>query len=87
MSNSLTKEEIKELLAEVLDARRSIPADQHDLDHEWVKYKREKAIKRSKIWEKAKSTWLGWVLIAGTIGIGSWVGDHVISFFKRFGGH
>lgn len=51
----MDEERIKELFREVLDTHRSIPADQHYEDHNWIKEWRE--------WQKniSNSVWRGLV--------------------------
>lgn len=64
------------------EKRRRVDEETHFAQHAWLAAQIEREKERKERIEKAKATWLGWLLIAVTMGIGSSVWSH----FKKLAG-
>lgn len=90
---SVDREEMKDVLNEVLDERKSIGEEKHRLDHEFLGEWRERELKRERNRairiEKIKTQVGGWFVIALIISIGSGAWQlflHLITTSKTGGG-
>ena len=90
---SVERDEMKAVLNEVLDERKSISESTHRLDHEFIGEWRDRELKRERnraiIIEKIKAQVGGWFVIAMILGAGSITWQwfvHLINSVKNGGG-
>lgn len=73
-------DQLKSIFAEVLNERRSIDAETHRKDHEFLHVMMEKEEKRSELVEATKKQVLGWAMI-GAVGL---IGFSLLEHLKTF---
>ena len=78
MSDSMTKDDLRNVLNEVLVAHPSLDPDKHYEQHEWIELQIKKEKRAQERWEKVKVHVLGWGVVGLIGGIGAWVLSHII---------
>lgn len=79
---TVDRNEMKELLNEVLDERRTISEEKHVRHHDYLDYLEAKAKLKAERMEKIKTTVLGWFVITIIIGAGSVAWHGFVYFIK-----
>lgn len=77
----MDREQIKKALAEVLDARNSIDADDHRLHHNWLRDEIDRRRESKERWEKVRTHVYGWGAVTAVGGIVYMLGEGVKQFF------
>lgn len=79
---SVERDEMKAVLNEVLDERKSISESTHRRDHEFVGDLVARAKRKNERFEKVKTNVLGWLVITIILGAGSVVWQWFIHLMK-----
>jgi hypothetical protein len=78
----MTKEELREVMEEVLNHRRTIDDDRHDAHHRFIESELLRRERREAAWEKFRMSFIGGMALL-LIGALTWVGQLVIDALKR----
>lgn len=79
-------QEIKRVLNEVLDERRSVDSEEHATHHAFVKSLIVKQELRRQRFEKAQQHAIGWGVITLLSGLGYSIWQGFVAFYKSHGG-
>lgn len=82
----MDRNELKGLLNEILDERRSIDSQEHATHHAFVQTLITKQELRAQRIEKAKQHAIGWGVVMAISGFGYSLWQGFVAFFKSHGG-
>ena len=86
MAESITKEDLTEILEELLHKKAFIEEDSHKLDHEFIALMREKFYRRQAMWERFKMSFIGTVA-TGFVAVFYWIGKLIWDAWHQTGGN
>lgn len=80
----ISKEELKEILSEVLHENRKITDNLHQEDHDFVQILKEERRIRHERWEKFEKSLIGGAAIA-FLGFLGWIGTIILEHLPHIG--
>ena len=79
---SISKEELKETMIEVLHDNRRIPDEVHSTHHKFVAEEIERRERRRQMWEKFRNSFIG-TLATGIVAGLAWIGKLILEAFQN----